>query len=217
MGMFLNYQGIADNYTPNNLICSFPVGKSYTKLDPINASKPYEEYNVKGELIGYYWHYGETLNLEFNIDGEITVENDAILFYNRGQTPNGATAGKVGQRAYNILDQRSWTCVSVSDVDKQYIWEEDSEFTYDESAPKSIYISAEDYLKDKHLCVTIYNFRMEPVHTQTFNGSSKVILKITKDLSQLLKKGIYYCSLEVIDDEIRLPIFSSEDCILSVR
>ena len=88
MGMFLNYQDIAGNYQPpNNLIRSFPVGKSYTKLDPIQASKPYEEYNAKGELIGYFWHYGESLNLEFNIDGEITIEGDAIVLSVKGQTP----------------------------------------------------------------------------------------------------------------------------------
>jgi hypothetical protein len=104
--MFTNYNSIPENYVPNNLVRSFPVGRSYTKLDPIQASKPYEEYDAKGELIGYFWRYGETLNLEFNIDGEITVEDDAIVLTSAGTTPDNAT-GKILQRAYNVIDKKN--------------------------------------------------------------------------------------------------------------
>ena len=69
MGMFLNYQNIANSY-PNNLVNAFPSCDICSKLNPLEASKPYEEYNIKGDLIGYFWRYGETLNLEFDIDGE---------------------------------------------------------------------------------------------------------------------------------------------------
>ena len=213
MSMFLNYHNISDNYKPNNLICTFPVGKSYTKLDPVQASKPYEEYDSKGNLIGYFWHYGETLNLEFNIDGEITVEDGAMILTSKGSTPS-PLEGALMQRAYNIADKRSWTCTDI--VDNTFVWTEDAEFTYDESG-KSVYVTAADYMKDKQVDVTLYNFRMEPIHSETFDGNTKIIFPITTELSKKLVKGIYYCSLTVFNDSVNLPIFSSADCTLLVK
>lgn len=215
MGMFLNYHNIADNYTPNNLVCSFPVGKSYTKLAPVQASKPYEEYNKKGELIGYFWRYGETLNLEFNIDGEITVESDAIVYVQEGDGPDISTVAYLNQRAYNIEDFRSWTCTKI--VEDNYIWEEDSEFVYDETAGYKVYVSAEDFLSDKNLQVTIYNFRMEPIYTKIYEGSTQIIFPIDLELSKKMKRGIYYCELSVFNDDMKMKIFDSHDCILSVK
>lgn len=213
MSMFLNYHNISDNYKPNNLICTFPVGKSYTKLDPVQASKPYEEYDSRGNLIGYFWHYGETLNLEFNIDGEITVEDGAMILTSKGSTPS-PLEGALMQRAYNIADKRSWTCTDI--VDNTFVWTEDAEFTYDESG-KSVYVTAADYMKDKQVDVTLYNFRMEPIHSETFDGNTKIIFPITTELSKKLVKGIYYCSLTVFNDSVNLPIFSSADCTLLVK
>lgn len=213
MSMFLNYHNISDNYKPNNLICTFPVGKSYTKLDPVQASKPYEEYDLKGNLIGYFWHYGETLNLEFNIDGEITVEDGALILTSKGAVPS-PLEGELMQRAYNTADKKSWTCTDI--VDNTFIWTEDAEFTYDESG-KSVYVTAADYMKDKQVGVTLYNFRMEPIHSETFEGNTKIIFPITTELSKKLVKGIYYCSLTVFNDSVNLPIFSSADCTLLVK
>lgn len=212
--MFSNYQNIVPSYTPNNIVCSTIVGKSYTKLDPVKASKPYEEYNSKGELIGYSWRYGETLNLEFNIEGEITIESDAIILYVTGQTPDSIQS-KIGQRAYNVADLKSWTCTSIKDG--SYIWVEDKDFTYDENSTKSVYLIADDYLKDKTIEFTIYNFRMEPLYTNKTAGCSKVIFTIGKDLSTKLVKGIYYCSLVVFNDAMKQTIFDKQDCALLVK
>lgn len=213
MGMFLNYKDIANNYVPNNLVCSFPVGKSYTKLDPVQASRPYEEYNAKGELIGYFWRYGETLNLEFNIDGEITVETDAIVLTAKGEVPS-ESVGNINQRVYNVVDQKSWTCTAIEN-DKR-TWTIDDDFNYPEQGA-SVYIAADDYLKDKQIEVTLYNFRMEPIHSQVFTGQTRIIFPVTPELSKKLLKGIYYCSLVVFNDTVNLPIFSSNDCTLLVK
>lgn len=216
MSMFLNYHNIADNYKPNNTVCSFPVGKSYTKLDPVKASKPYEEYNTKGELIGYFWRQGETLNLEFNIDGEITVESDAIVYVCSGDYPDVTTkAEHLYQRAYNTADLRSWTCVQIAD--NYYIWQEDDDFTYDESSAHSIYVDARTFLTDKYLDFKIYNFRLEPIYEKMLSGTTQVVIPITQELSKRMKKGIYYCSLSVVNDTTNLPIFTSHDCTLLVK
>lgn len=213
MGMFLNYQNIADNYTPNNIVSSFPVGKSYTKLDPVQASKPYEELNSKGELIGYFWYYGETLNLEFNIDGEIVVEDDALILRSGGQEPS-ETEGKLGQRAYNIVDRRSWTCRGTHAG--RVLWTEDPEFIY-QNQGTPVYVPSEEYLKNKYVQFCLYNFRREPIYSVTFQGKPKVIVGIDKELSKKLLRGIYYCSLSVFDDEVNFSIFDNNDCVLLVK
>lgn len=213
--MFLNYQSIADNYTPNNLISAFPHRPEYSKLSPVNASKPYEEYNAKGELEGYFWRYGDTLNLEFNIDGEITIESDALIISGKGQSPTSATVGKVGQKYYNITDLKSYTCLA--NLYNAYLWKEDEEFTYPLNADKSVYISAEDYLKDKQVEVTLYNFRLEPICKKVFKGEPTIRFFIDKELSQLLVKGIYYCSVNVFNNQINMVVFEPTDCKLLVK
>lgn len=215
MGMFLNYQNIADNYIPNNLINAFPQRMNVSKLDPLDASKPFEEYNAKGELIGYFWRQGETLNLEFVIDGEITLESSALIIDSRGVAPTDTTKGYVGQRAYNIVDLRSWECVAIAQG--HYTWEEDAEFTYPLEGNKSVYISADDYLSDKSVEITLYNFRMEPLCKKLYPASSRIVFPIDRELSQTLPKGIYYCSVNVLNDEVCYTIFDSNDCQLLVK
>lgn len=75
MGMFTNYESLAENCTPNNMCkpCPPPC-ESNSKLDPCIPNKPYADYSIDGELIGYWWYYGDAVNLEFNIDGEVTFE-----------------------------------------------------------------------------------------------------------------------------------------------
>lgn len=215
MGMFLNYQNIAKNYVPNNLINAFPSMMNGSKLDPLDASKPFEEYNAKGELTGYFWRQGETLNLEFNIDGEITLEADAILLTAHGQAPTTQTMGKVGQKAYNIVDLKSWKCVAVSAM--QFIWQEDIEFTYPLNSDRSVYISAADYLKDKEVEVTLYNFRLEPICKKVFAARPTIVFSIDRELSAVLPKGIYHCSVTVFNKDVCYTVFDANDCDLLVK
>lgn len=213
--MFLNYHNIADNYVPNNLINAFPYKIKDSKLVPLECSKPYEEYNTKGELSGFFWRYGETLNLEFNIDGEITIESNALVFKAAGQIPTFMTQGEVGQRAYNIIDLKSWTCTSITAG--QYYWTQDDEFTYPLESDRSVYLSASDYLKDKTVEVALYNFRMEPLCKKVYAATPTIIFTIDKDLSSQLVKGIYYCSVTVFNEDVCYTIFDSNDGSLLVK
>lgn len=211
MGMFLNYHNIADNYVPNNLIKAFPFKQNVSKLDPQSASKPYEEYNTKGDLCGYFWREGETLNLEFNLDGEITVESDAMILTVSGQEPAG---GDVGQRAYNIIDLISWTCVAKDD---ESIWEKDPEFVYPTESERSVYLSASDFLKDKQIRVVLYDFRLQPIYEEVFPGQTKIILSITPELSSKMKRGIYYCTVDVFNSFVQIRAFDTTDGHLLVK
>lgn len=215
MGMFTTYQNISNNFIPNNMRYQNNVPTSYTKLAPNQASKPYECYNAQGDLEGYCWYYGDGLNLEFNIDGEITVESNAIIYKSAGLEPNGKTVGAIGQRAYNITDLRSWTCSYF--IDNTYVWVEDAEFTYPLGEDKSVYLSAEKYLEDKTLIFCLYNFRMEEIYRETFSGTPSVIIPITPELSKTLVKGIYYCSLTAVSAKTSETIFDARDCKILVK
>lgn len=78
MDMFTNYQNLSDTYIPNNLSEHKCKPESYTKLDPCELTKPYELYDAKGELEGYFWYYGETINLDFSITGEIILDDGSL-------------------------------------------------------------------------------------------------------------------------------------------
>ena len=70
MSLFGNsWDNLEDNYVPTNTPSCPSKNKVY---DPLRPKKPYEEYNAKGELIGYWWNYGDTVNLEFKLSGQIT-------------------------------------------------------------------------------------------------------------------------------------------------
>ena len=77
MGMFSGYENLDDQYIPNNLRpCPIvpPTCEPCPSLKPCKPNLPYEEYNMQGELVGYWWYQGDTVNLEFNISGEVVVE-----------------------------------------------------------------------------------------------------------------------------------------------
>lgn len=213
--MFTNYQNPYQE-TPNNLYKANRTPYSYTsKLHQTVLTQPYELYDAKGQLEGYFWKYGDTVNLEFNIDGEITLENDAYVLKHINQDPNTLRIdGMIGQRCYNIIDLKSWTCVALEN--RVNIWKEDSEFTYP-SYGKSVFISASDYIKDKVITIALYNFRVEEIHRITVPASTQVSLVINKELSKKLVKGIYYCSLEVSGTDMHQTIFAPQDCKLLVK
>lgn len=78
--MFENYENIANNYIPNNLKACSPKSCEENKLESCKPNKPYEDYNAEGKLVGYWWYYGDTVNLDFEITGEVTYEgNDMYL------------------------------------------------------------------------------------------------------------------------------------------
>lgn len=214
--MFRNYYNI-DKYVPDNMSENRTQPTSYTKLCTNYKTKPYEEYNKQGDLIGYSWKQGETVVLDFNIDGEVVVESDAIVYSSVGEEPDLETKGFVNQLCYNVIDMRKWECVSADEENKVFVWEE-QEFDHDSAnAQKSVYVSAKDYLKGKSIEVTIYNFRFEPILTKTFEGNSQVILTLDKEQSKKLVKGIYYCSLYVVTDLLRTALFEPTDCTLLVK
>lgn len=213
--MFTNYQNLAQDYIPNNLAAYHTKPCSYTKLDPQAASKPYELYDAKGNLEGYYWYEGNQIVLDFSIDGEITIESNALILSVANQVPSNRTEGRLGQQIYNIIDKRSWTCTAYAGLD--FVWTENDEFIHPLDKGVPVFIDAADYLKDKSLRFNLYNFRMDVIHTISNSGTNKFKIFIDNDLAKKLVRGIYYCSLEVISKDGTETLFAPTDCKLLVK
>lgn len=223
--MFDSYDNLQKNYIPDNQKPKPIPGP----VAPCRPKFPYEEYDAEGKLIGYFWNYGDTVTLQFNIDGFITVEDNAIIYTEPTQEPTKYTPGEIDQRIYNIIDLKSWTCTAIENAHNYntnediliYIWTQDAEFTYPIQlhSRRNIYLSASEYLKNKTAQVRLYNFRMEQIYVDTFKAVNPIVMTIDKELSDKMVKGVYYCSLTIYDENDRLvaTLFNDKDCVLTVK
>lgn len=210
--MFDSYEHLQDNYIPNNLDRCRPKPCKDSVLEPLTLKKPYEEYNAEGDLSGYWWYYGDVLNLEFNITGDIVVEDNAIIYTAIGEAPTDKTKGDVGQKAYNVKDLKSWTCTAYDSLTDLYSWIQDDEFENPEVGNRNIYVDASDFMSGKEVNITLYNFRHEPLVTKTFEGSTSIIFTIDKGLSTQMVKGVYYCRMVIYSgDDLNKTIFALPD------
>ena len=68
MARFDSYLNTPSSYVPNN---------KDTVLESVNdiIKYPTEEYNAKGELVGYSWNYGDSIILEFLTEGIVLYDN----------------------------------------------------------------------------------------------------------------------------------------------
>lgn len=67
MGMFTNYKNIPNRYIPNN--------QCQRKPDLTAERLPYELYDPQGKFIGYCWHYGDSIDLQFVISGDVVYSD----------------------------------------------------------------------------------------------------------------------------------------------
>lgn len=158
--------------------------------------KPFSEVDSDGSIT-YFWYYGDILDLKFDLNGEMVVEDDTILYYYRGQTPTEDTAGTIGQKAYNIIDNIQWTLVSI-DGDR-YMWQQDEEYIPPITGSRHVYFTIQDYIKDKNICIKIQDFKYNTIYEQNFDGSQEIVLHVSKELSDTMVPGIYYLHLQVVD------------------
>lgn len=191
MGMFDNYNNIDKDYIPTN------ENKCCGKNNIPFVKAPNVEYNVENEPVGYYWYYGDTINLRIHLTGSIKVAQDSIIYTATGQAPTTETVGIIDQKAYNVIDLISWTCTAI--IDSDYIWTQDDDFITPD-AGKGVYFTAEKYLEGKTVRATIYNFRHEQVDNKIFLGNTIITYPIDAELSNKLVKGVYYLEVVVCDE-----------------
>ena len=83
--MFDNYIDIPEGYIPNNIEMKYNHQCKPQKLKIMSVNGLYEVYNVRGELLGYKWHCGDTPSLNFAIVGDFYT-NPATLYSIGGYT-----------------------------------------------------------------------------------------------------------------------------------
>lgn len=200
------------NYGENSTTCPHTTNK-----ECYSNRVPYAEYNANNELVGYYWYYGDTVDIQFDVTGEVTIESDSIVYIASGDMPQENTVGYINQKAYNVVDYISWTCVAI--IEDKYIWAEDKVFEAPDNGGRLLYISAKNFLKDMLYKICIYNGRYELLYTFDGNASTNISLHIDEDLSKELVKGIYYITLTVANKNSTnfIPLIKDKECILLVK
>ena len=190
--MFTNYQNLSEYYMPNNLCKQQTVPTSYTKLMQNNKTKPYELYNAKGELEGYYWHYGDHIELEFNLAGELTLDDDTptgSFIDIRDFLANKNLIIKLYDFRFNIIHTKVSNTYYEALLDKNETWGDTIDFI------------------DAGNAFSEYMIDTDPA----------VKLTIDHELSMKMVKGVYYCSLEVEGQDFHEILFGPEDCKLLVK
>lgn len=192
MGMFYKYDDLPSDYIPDN-----------SSLKTVETYKIFEDaslvpvYSKKCELIGYALNEGDSAVLDTGLVIGIEVESDALIYTEANTYPDSYTQGYQGQRAYNIVDLKSYTCSGISGVSVQetlYTWDEDKDFTSPSSGLKNLEITP--YANYNGAVARVLNFRGDTVLEFELSCIDRYIT-INKDTSNLLKQGVYYLEVYV--------------------
>lgn len=76
MGMFDNFNNVKTTYQVNPYAPQYPPQKMPTQIIQNNPNKPYEVVDARGVLTGYFWYYGNSVDLTWDIVGEVTTTQD---------------------------------------------------------------------------------------------------------------------------------------------
>ena len=71
--MFQNFTNLNTSYTPNPFQPGYPVMQQNCAIKSVDINKPYEILNADRTLKGYFWYYGNSVDLVFDLEGEITL------------------------------------------------------------------------------------------------------------------------------------------------
>ena len=189
MGIFTNYDNLDKNYIPNNVSpqCYDDI------IEEDVLPRPF--YNLKGNFVGYTWNQDDTFKWEIDLNKEILVESNALIYDVKDVKPTETTQGSIGQKAYNVIDIKSWLCVGFTE--ETYIWKEDESFTYPQNGDKKIILKP---IVLGNLSLDLYDFRWEHINTfSNFNGN-KLLVEFDKSINELISQGIYYGILKNTND-----------------
>lgn len=197
MGMFDRYDNLNPDYIPNNT--TNYIDRYYVT---INSDIPRPLYDIKQRFIGYTWDRNERFNFEISANDMITVRENSLIYDKTGEAPDKNTVAEVeGQKAYNVVDAKSWTFVGKTN--NLYIWVEDTELIYPINGDKSIVIYTD--MTNSYIELNICNFRWETLHTQIGEvGNSTIVLNIDDKISEVLTEGIYYVTLKICSENEKI-------------
>lgn len=112
--MFENYQNLDTRYTPNNLNV---YATQNDNLQNSVTNKPFELLDRFGNLLGYFWYYGNSVVLSFEISGEGVFE-DSMSYVDVGDILSGCKLTlSIYDHKYTIVHQETIDEVSGNCVD----------------------------------------------------------------------------------------------------
>lgn len=213
--MFDSYDNLSKNYIPSNM--NFKKNQAQTAT----SNKPYEEVNDLGELVGYFWYEGDTVDIALDLYGELTVDCNTIVLTASGQTPDSSTIGTPGiTYCYNSADDLWWICSAIESSDQGTIYQWDTCEEPESSSPdkkKNVYVTLYDWLKTKQIKVTLSNFRWEEIDTQLFDGNTSITYQIDEELAKKITKGTYHLSVIVLNTETTRTVYQNPDIVCTVK
>ena len=66
--MFDNFTNINTTFTPNPFECKYPQSNQLDRcIQTTSPNKPFEIKDASGKLTGYFWYYGNSVDLVFDI------------------------------------------------------------------------------------------------------------------------------------------------------
>lgn len=201
MNMFDTYDNIQQEYIPSNMNNKPCPPKPNPFLDPAVPKKPYCEYNAEGKLVGYWWTYGDTVNLEFDIDGYVTVDGSDNYISVRDYI-------KDKQIRINIYNFRHEQINTMLFDGKDYQAPTYSRDLTVNNKTHGVYYKLVD---NTYIAVNLPE-EYEAGVTYYKENDVEIIFPIDEATSLTMEKGTYYCSLTILGKDLVDTIFYEDDC-----
>ena len=112
--MFENYYNISTSYTP----CNINMTNSSSEL----ATRPLEQYDARGRLVGYSWRYGDAVILEFLTEGDVTMDDEGV--YEDAETY--LDGKKLVLTLYDFRYQSVYNCTMPAEVSTKFTIDKNS-------------------------------------------------------------------------------------------
>ena len=75
-GMFDNFTHVNTTMRPGDVSQKYPsTNAPKPNFNVPQPNKPYENRSMDGTLKGYFWYYGNSIDLVFSVDGTVTLDN----------------------------------------------------------------------------------------------------------------------------------------------
>lgn len=205
--IFDNYDNLSNEYIPSNMNKPPKPPKANPYFDPAAPKLPYCDYNAEGDITGYWWPYGNTVNLEFNLDGCVTVEGSKNFITVRNFIKNKQIKVTIYNFRHEVID----TMLFDGNDYQSYIKVDN--ITSESSGLFYIY----DEENKEYIAVTLPPYQEGQTYYVENPENPSVIYPIDVDKSLLFEKGTYYCSLSILDKNLHDTILPQDMCTLTVR
>ena len=206
--IFDNYDNLKEQYIPSNMNNEPCPPKANPFLNPAVPKQPYCEYNAEGNVVGYWWPYGNTVNLEFDLDGYVTIDGSDVYVDVRDFIKDKQIKIQIYNFRHEIIDTKlydgkdyqSITYSRAPEVDKRthgvyYTYNKETR-TYSPVDLPEDFEQEEKYYKADDIAI---------------------VYPIDADKSLTFEKGTYYCSLSIVSKEVNETVFFEENCTLMVK